>query len=656
MHSHTAPRGRLLWHILAVALLLLFPAILLKSPILSARPAEAFVVMALAAGYALSALLLAIARRGGRELKFVPGLSIPLAVFAAVFFLFLLHHPPDGYSRAVLIAVFAAAMILLYAEVLLRSWRVPLLTALGVAVLAATALNIHQHRQIPLALRFQRQEADIPTGFYTLHEVTYHNAVPKTDVYGGGIAKLGDRFVLATGDGRLFDFGWNDQGQLGPFKALPYHVPLNTQEFIAAVNAPGGLGALGNTEEADRQRGVQIWQFRTADILIQERGERMRLFASHHYWNGPQKCFLVRVSMLETTSADFAAGNSHEPWQTLFETHPCLPLQGENAIHANNPFSGMEIGGRMALRDENTLLLTLGDHNFAGVESKQLLSQDPSASYGTPVLIDLRDKSSSLFTIGHRNPQGLYIDNTGLVWSTEHGPQGGDELNLLSQGKNYGWPLVTYGTDYGAAGWPLSKHQGSHEGYELPVYAWMPSVGTSSLLRVEKDRFPVWKGDLLVGSLHGKTLFRLKLEGTRVAYAEPIVLGKRIRDILEDDEGRLLIWTDSADVITLAPASGTGGAYLFAKYCAGCHKAVDGHTHTFGPDLYGIVNRKAATASGYDSYSPALKAFGKPWDGKQLDRFLENPQITVPGTAMSFQGVKNAEERAAVIKYLAGLK
>src|SRR5690606_36143508 len=142
-------------------------------------------------------------------------------------------------------------------------------------------------------------------------------------------------------------------------------------------------------------------------------------------------------------------------------------------------FQGLDIGGRMASLGADTLLLTLGEHQFDGVRTPVAFAQDTAVSYGKTYLIDLRTGTVERFTMGHRNPQGLYIDPSGTVWSTEHGPRGGDELNRLVRGGNYGWPIVTYGVNYGATAWPMNPRQGTHEGYDRPVYAWVPSIAVS---------------------------------------------------------------------------------------------------------------------------------------------------------------------------------
>jgi glucose/arabinose dehydrogenase len=185
------------------------------------------------------------------------------------------------------------------------------------------------------------------------------------------------------------------------------------------------------------------------------------------------------------------------------------------------------------------------------VSSTDVVAQDAAFSYGKTIAIDVADGGSSFFTIGHRNAQGLYIDHSGHIWSTEHGPQGGDELNRLIRGGNYGWPYATYGTEYGALSWPLNKPESEwkEQRYQHPVFAWVPSIGVSNLVVVEQGLFSRWYGDLLISSLRQETIFRTRLRDGQVAYLEPIVIGSRIRDILEGHDGSIVLWTDDDTLI-----------------------------------------------------------------------------------------------------------
>jgi cytochrome c2 len=465
-----------------------------------------------------------------------------------------------------------------------------------------------------------------------------------------------------TGDGHLYVLAWNGAEDPVKVRALPYRVPVNGDEFAAdTTGKPWHRPLQGEVRlhgKEDATDVVVTWWFRVAGVLVSESGARMRLFASHYFWKRAESCWVERVSMLEMDRGAFLSGEGSPAWRTIYETHPCLPVKGPGRRHGT-PFAGHFGGGRLVMQDSDTLLLSVGDFGFNGIASTQKFSQDPSVSYGKIIEIHLSSGAADNYSIGNRNPQGLYRDPNGLVWDTEHGPQGGDELNLIKRGANYGWPIVTYGTDYGTFAWPLNPRQGEHDGFEAPFYAWLPSIGISDLIGVEKDLFPIWRGDLLVTSLVGSTLYRVRVRNDRVAYVEPITLNnRRIRDIVEAKDGRIVLWEDDDNtIVSLRPMTGSSGEALFAANCSGCHKVGDGTSNRIGPDLWGVVGRPvASTSGGYLGYTPALSAYGGKWTESRLSQFLENPQAVVPGTAMEIAGVPDPRARAQIIDYLRNAK
>jgi aldose sugar dehydrogenase len=139
---------------------------------------------------------------------------------------------------------------------------------------------------------------------------------------------------------------------------------------------------------AEKEPGVQTWRFRVADVITQVDGDVVRIFASHHFWKQKEQCFVVRVSQLETRLGDIERASGPGEWQTVFESQPCLPLTGELAMRGKNPFRGEEIGGRLMLLDAQTLLLTVGEHGYSGIEGSVAFAQDPQASYGKSIRID----------------------------------------------------------------------------------------------------------------------------------------------------------------------------------------------------------------------------------------------------------------------------
>src|SRR5262249_31167125 len=143
------------------------------------------------------------------------------------------------------------------------------------------------------------------------------------------------------------------------------------------------------------------------------------------------------------------------------------------------------------------------------------------------------------------------------LFSTEHGARGGDELNVIAEGSNYGWPNVTLGTGYDSYNWEVGRSLvGTHAEYTAPLFAWVPSIAVLQLIEVNNCH-PRWDGDLLVGSLKASSLYRLRLEAGRVLYSEPIWIGQKIRDIAQTINGIIVLWTDDTaytDGVVQAPA------------------------------------------------------------------------------------------------------
>jgi cytochrome c2 len=479
------------------------------------------------------------------------------------------------------------------------------------------------------------RETFISTALYPVELTFYEGMIAKPAASGGGMEELGDDILLVTGEGEFHLLRWaSGSGEL-TLRTLPYRAPINRKEFVELYGV-----------------NWESYRFRVGDVLLQSRGDTLRTFVSHHYWKAAERCYVLRVSAREDRRDEFLAGTSSSPWTTLYETSPCLPLREGGR---GNPFGGQQYGGRLAWLDEDTFLLTVGDHEYDGWNAPELYPQDPNGSYGRILAIDSHSGASRTFSLGHRNPQGLYIDPNHTIWSTEHGPQGGDELNRIVPERNYGWPHVTLGTQYGTHDWPLSEQQGRHDGYAAPVYAWVPSIGVSDLTGVESDTFPAWKGDLLVGSLMNQTLRRVRLGEGRVVYVEPIPIGKPIRDVIEGPDGRIVLWTDDGTLVSLKPAAASSsGQLLFATRCGGCHQARDGTRHGIGPDLWGISGRSVATAEGFP-YSQALSSTEGHWTDERLDAFLANPAGAVPGTSMRMEAIADAASRAALVRYLDSL-
>lgn len=526
---------------------------------------------------------------------------------------------------------------------------------LGVMAVFAGAFAVYAVTRIDTSSGPERttREQYFSTAYYSLHAVTHEGSIPEPATRGGGMHMLNDdRVLLGTGDGHLYVLTVPQDRAGFKVEPLATTVPLNREEFARAF---GGSSRSPKRSVDWGEAGppkVQTWRFRLADVTAAVDGDSVRIFASHHYWKDRDECFVVRVSELSTSLRDLPKNVGNAQWSTLYESSPCVPLKGPNRKRGKNPFKGEEIGGKLLLMDGGKLLLTLGDQGFSGIESSQAFSQDPNADYGKTLLIDLATRERRIFTMGHRNPQGIYRAANGQLWLTEHGPQGGDELNALRENVNFGWPVVTYGTDYGYLAWPLSKTPGRHTSYQQPAHSWVPSIGVSDVIEIDSELLPIWNGDLLVGSLSTRSLYRIVVDGDRAVLQEPINFGRRVRDIMQMPDGRILVWSDDAAITTLEPASAADGASLFSMQCSGCHTLVDGLSHRIGPDLAGIVGRPVGQAPGFDEYSPAMQAQSGSWDEARLDQFLQQPQTSVPGTSMGFPGIADAAQRKAIVEYM----
>lgn len=214
---------------------------------------------------------------------------------------------------------------------------------------------------------------------------------------------------------------------------------------------------------------------------------------------------------------------------------------------------GRHFGSRFAFDPAGDLYIGLGDRgqrnraqdlgDAAG--STLRLEPDGSVPEDNP-FVDRSGALPEIFTWGNRNIQGMAVHpETGAIWTHEHGPRGGDEINILSPGVNYGWPLISYGQEY--SGGPVGQGLTAAAGLAQPIYQWTPSIAPSGMAFYQGDAFPEWQGDLFVGALAGRHLARLELDGDRVVAEEQLLLNQvgRIRDVRVGPDGHLYLLTDA---------------------------------------------------------------------------------------------------------------
>ena len=246
-------------------------------------------------------------------------------------------------------------------------------------------------------------------------------------------------------------------------------------------------------------------------------------------------------------------GNKLVDWQTLFTLKP-------------KSGSGRHFGSRLLFNEQGDLFFTIGDRGSRNraqllddaAGSVIRLSEDGKVPEDNP-FAEHPFALPQIYSFGHRNPQGATLHpDSGKIWIHEHGPQGGDEINIIKPGANYGWPVISYGEEYGT---DIPVGEGTHKaGMEQPIYYWVPSIAPSGMAFYTGDKFPQWQGDLFVGSLKFRLLVRLKIDGEKVIEEHRLLKDQlgRIRDVRMGPDGFIYLLTDEFDgsLVRLEPLDG----------------------------------------------------------------------------------------------------
>ncbi len=224
---------------------------------------------------------------------------------------------------------------------------------------------------------------------------------------------------------------------------------------------------------------------------------------------------------------------------------------------------GRHFGSRLLFDPQGYLYITLGDRgdqpraqDLADHAGSIIRLQDDGAVPADNPFVGRSGVLPEIFTYGNRNVQGIALQpGTGTIWAHEHGPQGGDEVNVLRAGANYGWPVITYGRNYGT-GTRIGEGT-AKPGMVQPAHYWVPSIAASGMAFYDGDKFPQWRGDLFVGALKDRLLVRLQIEGQRVVKEERMLQGMlgRIRDVRSGPDGFIYLLTDESDgaIVRLEP-------------------------------------------------------------------------------------------------------
>lgn len=227
-----------------------------------------------------------------------------------------------------------------------------------------------------------------------------------------------------------------------------------------------------------------------------------------------------------------------------------------------NTTKGQHFGARIEFDNDGYLYFSIGERGERDINPQDItrdggkiyrINRDGSIPSDNP-FVNTDGAKTAIYTYGNRNPQGMAKNpDTGEIWINEHGPQGGDEINVVGKGKNYGWPVITYGINY--SGTPITDKT-EMEGMEQPLYYWVPSIAPSGMAFVTSDKYPGWKGSILIGSLKFQYLERLELKDNKVVSREKLMpdLG-RVRDVRQGPDGFIYVAVEGKGIYKLVPTN-----------------------------------------------------------------------------------------------------
>ncbi len=450
-----------------------------------------------------------------------------------------------------------------------------------------------------------------PVGFGTLassYSLAFKPIPAPTDGgNGGAIAAMGSDVLILS---RLGTFSLLD-GRSDTVQPLPLPSPRDVARL-----------------ENQFTRAIQSDSVGFKDLVIREKGEDLELTVSYLDLDTSEAdCISLAISRT-TLKPDALVTATKTDWTEVYRSEPCIPAKTGFFLQA---------GGALAYDKDDTLYVFVGDFGLDS-NSRRMENAGPqiAGSDVGKVLAIAPNGTKRVISQGHRNPGGLAMTRTGDLFSAEHGPRGGDELNLVVEGADFGWPAESFGTHYGELNWPADDTPGLHDRFDLPAYAWVPSIAVSSLIELQGPEFPLWDGDLILATLKNETLRRLRVAQGRVIVDEPIHAGARIRDLTLTPEGRLFLMLDKLPyIVEMSNAnSNVPDIPRGLAQCVGCHQINPKDMSEYaGPTLVGVMGRPIGSVEGY-AYSTALNDKKGVWDEKALRSYMANTQAFAPGSSM----------------------
>lgn len=301
-------------------------------------------------------------------------------------------------------------------------------------------------------------------------------------------------------------------------------------EILTWNKQRSALRSLGNFIPVNRRENDS--RFAITDIaVLSESASSATLLISYPRLGASRSCVEVAVDELaydrKSQKIKFVAN-----W---FISKPCVPISAVQ--HA---------AGRFAVIDKSSVYVSIGDLGYSEIDNRS-----KRGNLGS--IFKLSAKSAVRISQGHRNPQGIVLFDNKTLLAAEHGPRGGDEINVIKVGGDYGWPFVTYGEPYGSGDYVRPGVTGSHDGYLKPIKYWVPSIAPTELVQLPSQGWGSWGGALVLGTLREEVLLFIKINAKfEVVEIVEVDMGERIRDLELLSSGALIATTDSGKLITVA--------------------------------------------------------------------------------------------------------
>ncbi len=343
---------------------------------------------------------------------------------------------------------------------------------------------------------------------------------------------------------------------------IPKKVPFSAELLIDELPIPWGMTFLPDGDILVTEKSGQLIHFKDGkkteisnapEVYTRGQGGFLDVVAHPDYENNGWIYFTYSSSEGDEKGGNTAVMRAKIKDNTLIDNQLLYKA-------SPNTTKGQHFGSRIVFDNDGHLYFSVGDRGNRDVNPQDVtrdggkiyrINDDGSIPQDNP-FVDKEGAKTAIFSYGHRNPQGLAKHpETGAIWNNEHGPRGGDEINIVKKGANYGWPVITYGINY--SGTPITDKT-EMDGMEQPIHYWVPSIAPSGMAFINSDKYEGYKGSLLVGSLAFQYLERLVLDGDKVVKREKLMgdMG-RVRDVRQGPDGLIYVAVEGKGIYKLVP-------------------------------------------------------------------------------------------------------